>query len=72
MKFYYDQNGERLSKDIRRENDGTWSRNVWTGGPIVTDIRRYTGYATRAAAREGDISESAAETNQRMKRSKMA
>ena len=58
-----DQNGNRVSTDIRRDEDGTWSRNVWWGSGCVTNVERRYGYATRAAARAGDISETAAETN---------
>ncbi len=68
MKTLRDQNGNRVTKDIRRDEDGTWSRNVWWGGGLsqyVTNVRRMHGYATRRAAADGDISESAAETNRR-------
>jgi hypothetical protein len=56
MKTTRDQNGNRVTKDIRREADGTWSRNVWWGSGCVTDVRRQYGYASRAAAERGDIS----------------
>lgn len=59
----YDQNGNRVTASIRRDEDGTWSRNVWWGSGVVTNVRRQYGYRTRKAATEGDISESAAETN---------
>ena len=47
-----DQNGNRASKDIRREENG-WGRNVWFGRHYVTDVRRHV-YRTRAQARRGD------------------
>ena len=48
----------KVSKDVRRDNDGTWSRTVWFGrAACPTTVRRYYGYATRADARDGDISE---------------
>lgn len=60
-----DQNGNRITKSIRRESDGTWSRNVWCGAGSVTTVRRYSGYRTRRLAEVGDISETPAETNRR-------
>ena len=62
-----DQNGNRVTKSIRREDDGTWSRVVWWGNGIVTNVERRYGYASRRAAEQGDISESAAETNRAIK-----
>lgn len=62
----YDCNGNKLAADIRREADGTWSRIVWAGFHNATNYRRYYGYRTRRAARAGDISESAAQTNRRL------
>jgi len=50
-----DQNGNRLSKDVRREPDGTWGVTVWFGTP-ATNVRRYY-YRTREQARQGDISD---------------
>lgn len=50
-----DQNGRKLYRNIRRDSNGTWSVNVWWGDG--TTLRRYYGYATRADARDGDISE---------------
>lgn len=67
MKTARDQNGNRVTKDIRREADGTWGRNVWWGSGCVTNLQRRTGYASHKAAWAGDISESAAETNRRTK-----
>lgn len=61
-----DANGNRVTKSIRREADGTWSRNVWWGSGVVTNVRRNYGYASRKAAAAGDISESASETNRRV------
>lgn len=61
-----DCNGRRVSIGIRRDPDGTWSRNVWSGSVNVTDVRRYYGYRTREAARNGDISESPQDTNRRV------
>lgn len=51
-----DQNGNRITKDVRREPDGTWGANVWWGSGCVTCVRRYY-YATREAARHADISD---------------
>ena len=59
MKSPYDQNGNRLYRDVRRNKDGTWSANVWFGGwrnGLATDLRRYT-YRTRREARNADISD---------------
>lgn len=53
------QNGERISRDIRKEQiDGiwVWGRNVWFGSGCVTNIRRYY-YRTRMHAVQGDISD---------------
>ena len=47
-----DQNGNRVIKDIRREENG-WGRNVWFGRHYVTDVRRHV-YRTREQARRGD------------------
>ena len=56
----YDQNGNRVYKDIRRNpSDGLWYVNVFWGGDgggFVSNIRRY-GYRTRAKAEDGDISD---------------
>lgn len=58
-----DQNGNRLTRDVRLETlkDGSeaWGVNVWWGGlyGFATDVRRYY-YETRAQARRGDISDS--------------
>jgi hypothetical protein len=62
-----DQNGNRVTKSIRRESDGTWSANVWWGGAngFATNVQRRHGYKSRAAARNADISESAEQTNRR-------
>ena len=47
-----DSNGKRITRDIRRESDGTWGANVWFGGAVgpATTPRRYF-YQTKAAAR---------------------
>ena len=50
------QNGEQISREIRREPDGTWGRNVWFGSGCVTNVRRYY-YRTRMHAVQGDISD---------------
>lgn len=60
-----DQNGNRVTKSVRRESDGTWSAVVWWGSGNVTNVQRMYGYATREAARDSDISESATDTNKR-------
>ena len=56
----YDQNGNRVYKDIRKNpSDGLWYVNVFWGdgnGGKVSNMRRY-GYRTRAEARDGDISD---------------
>lgn len=52
-----DQNGNILSKSVRRDADGTWSANVWFGSPVATNVRRYYGYKTRKAAQESCISD---------------
>lgn len=53
-----DVNGRPVYMDIQPEKDGTWSRNVWSGGVngLVTDVRRYR-YITRKEARNGNISD---------------
>ena len=55
-----DQNGNPVHKNISRNPiDGLWYANVFFGGGgggFVSAMRRY-GYRTRAAAREGDISD---------------
>lgn len=53
----YDKNENQLHANIRQDNDGTWSRNVWFGTTPATEVRRYYGYATQADAEDGDISE---------------
>ena len=60
------QNGERISRDIRKETitrdrvgaepETAWGRNVWFGSGCVTNIRRYY-YRTRMHAVQGDISD---------------
>lgn len=64
----FDCNGRRIFADIRKEDDGTWSRMVWAGYHNATNIRRYYGYSSRRAARMGDISETPQETNKRAAR----
>ena len=51
-----DQNGNPVTKSVKREDDGTWSANVWFGSYPATNIRRYK-YETRAQARDADISD---------------
>jgi hypothetical protein len=51
-----DQNGNRLTKNVRRESDGTWGANVWFGHNPPTSLRRYY-YATQSQARAADISD---------------
>ena len=65
MKAARDQNDNCIYPEIRREDDGTWSRNVWWGHACATNIERRYGYKSRKAAMDGDISESATETNKR-------
>jgi hypothetical protein len=51
-----DQNGNKLFRDIRKEGD-KWGVNVWAGTwPTMTTVSRYY-YATRAEARNADISD---------------
>ena len=52
-----DQNGRRVTRSVRREEDGTWGVTVWFGGPpgIATNIVRLR-FRTREAARFADIS----------------
>lgn len=52
----YDQNSKEIKVNLRKEPDGTWSRNVWFGSAPATNVRRYT-YATRAQAVAGSISD---------------
>jgi hypothetical protein len=52
-----DTDGNRVTKSVRRDRDGTWSANVWFGSGCVTTVRRYYSYPTRAAARNADISD---------------
>ena len=65
-----DQNGKRVSRDIRREPDETYSSRVWVGagtpGNPARNIRRMSGYLTREAAVAADISETVAQTNMRI------
>ena len=51
-----DSNGTTVTKDIRKEPDGTWGRTVWFGSHNVTTVRRYF-YSSRQTARAGDISD---------------
>ena len=53
----YDQNGNKVTKSIQHEADGTWSANVWLGSGCVTNVSRRYGYKTRAAANKADISD---------------
>ena len=53
-----DANGRRVAKRTRRDPDGTWSSNVWEGGvlsPVVTNVQRHYGFASRDAARAADV-----------------
>ena len=50
----YDQNGDVVCRDLRREPDGTWSVNVWWGSHIVTNVARQY-YSSRQSARHADI-----------------
>ena len=52
----YDQNGNRVTSSVQREQDGTWRATVWFGSGFVTDVRSYV-YRTRAQARKADISD---------------
>ena len=53
----HDQNGNPIHRDIQQSSiDGLWYTTVWEGSQNVFNVRRY-GYRTRAAAREGDISD---------------
>jgi hypothetical protein len=61
-----DQNGKTVTKNVRSEADGTWSANVWSGSAVATNVRRNTGYLTRQAAQQADISETVEQTNQRV------
>ena len=47
-------NGERVTRSVKKESDGTWGANVWFGSHYVTDVRRYY-YATRKQAQDADI-----------------
>lgn len=49
-------NGQKHSTAVRKESDGTWSRNVWFGAKYPTTVRRYY-YSTRRAATVADISD---------------
>jgi len=51
-----DQNGHEITKNVRREDDGTWGANVWFGSYPPTNLRRYF-YQTRDQARDADISD---------------
>ena len=57
MKIPRDSNGNRLTRDIRREGAG-WGVNVWFGGwnGLGTNLRRYV-YRTKRQAQNGDISD---------------
>ena len=57
MPLNRDTNGNPVYRNIMQDADGTWSTNVWSGSGVVTDVRRYHGYPTKAAARAADISE---------------
>ncbi len=53
-----DQNGNMVTRSVRREDDG-WTVTVWFGGhpaphSVATNVRRYV-YRTREQARDGDI-----------------
>ena len=50
-----DQNGNRVSKNVKKEQNGTWSANVWFGANPATNLSRYGGYKTRKAAYNSDI-----------------
>jgi len=52
-----DQNGNRISKNVRRTGEH-WAANVWFGGSNgwATNVRTYV-YETRNAARNADISD---------------
>jgi hypothetical protein len=55
-----DQNGRKVTKQVRQESDGKWSAVVWSGlgtrANPACNIRRQYGYATRADAMRADIS----------------
>ena len=56
---YRDQNGRRVTRSVRRAEDGNgWIATVWFGGfyGFVTDVTTYR-YRTRAQARDADISD---------------
>lgn len=50
-----DANGKRLCRNVAREDAG-WGSTVHFGHRPATEIRRYI-YATRAQARQGNISD---------------
>ena len=58
MKRTRDQNGNIVTKSVRKEEKG-WGANVWFGGApgcgCATNLTRYF-YDTKSAAMEGDIS----------------
>lgn len=53
----HDQNGNPVTRSVRRELDGTWGANVWFGGlyGFATNLQR-NYYRTRAQALAADIS----------------
>ena len=58
MSYYAtDQNDRPLYANVRRDADGTWSANVWSGHYHATTLRRYFGFRTRREAMDADISE---------------
>ena len=54
----YDQNGNRVTRSIRRNASGNWEVTVYFGGlyGFATNVRRIE-MRTRAAARRADISD---------------
>ena len=57
MMIVRDPNGNRVRKNVCRDDTG-WGVTVWFGGinGFTTIVRRHV-YATRAQAQDGDISD---------------
>ena len=56
-----DQNGNPITRNVRKEPDGTWGCNVWWGSYPPTNLRR-NFYGTREQARQADISDDIGKT----------
>ena len=52
-----DSNGKKLTKSVKKEEQG-WGATVWFGGAngLGTNVRRYY-YETKTQAQNGDISD---------------